>query len=70
MVFSENTDLLDDIVNGLLKQENILQVSVFNDLGELIIEKHIPPIESERNPNHLKKIPGKEFLAAKGVFFY
>ena len=43
-VFSENREQLEDIVTGLLRQENVKHVSVFNQDGALLIEKTILPV--------------------------
>ena len=66
-VFSENSDLLDDVVKGVLKQENVLQVSVFNNDGELIIENAAFSDKPDEKPIHLKKIPDKEILVTQRV---
>jgi PAS domain S-box-containing protein len=38
-VFSENKDMLKDPVNGIVQQEGVLKVSLYNGKGELLVEQ-------------------------------
>jgi signal transduction histidine kinase len=47
-VFSENEDLLKDPIEGILRQEGVLEVSVFNLRGVLLREQERPGIENPK----------------------
>jgi len=47
-VFSENEDLLKDPIEGILSQEGVLGVAVFNLQGDLLREQVRPEIESPK----------------------
>ncbi len=60
-VFSENKELLKDPVDGVIQQEDVIKVSLFNQDGELLIETVKPgtdiQAESENeDPAELKRI--------------
>ena len=47
-VFSENEELLKDPVEGILRQEGVLEVSVFNLRGELLRKQERPGIKNRK----------------------
>ena len=45
-VFSENDELLKDSIEGILRQDGVLEVSVFNAQGDLLRKQERPGIEN------------------------
>jgi PAS domain S-box-containing protein len=43
-VFSENKELLNDPIDGVIQQEDVLKVSLYNEKGELLLERAKPGI--------------------------
>lgn len=57
-VFSENKDILKDIVGGVIQQENVLKASLYNEKGELLLEQ-------EKSGSNIPAASSGEVLALK-----
>jgi uncharacterized membrane protein affecting hemolysin expression len=57
-VFSENEDLLKDPIEGILRQEGVMEVSIFNLQGDLLSQQVRPGTETRKQSTQGAERPG------------